>query len=78
MVKLKKGDHIVHQDEIWVISMLNGGNYLANLVWQRVDDGRLFERTEVFNHSKLKHMLVNLGYKVIPKEKASAIKVLYS
>lgn len=78
MVKLKKGDHLVHKDEIWVIITLNGGNYLGNLVWQREDDGRLFERTEVFNHSKLRHMIHNLDYKVVPKEKANTIKVLYS
>lgn len=78
MVKLKKGDHIVCKDEIWLIFDLNGGNYLANLVWQRESDGRLFERTEVFNHSKLRHMLYNLDYTVVPKEKANTIKVLYS
>lgn len=78
MVKLNRGDYIVGSDEIWVINFLNGGNYLGNLVWRRIDDGSLYERTEVFNHSKLKHMTVNLGYKIVSKEKANTIKVLYS
>lgn len=75
-MNIKKGDFIVRDDVIWVVKDYSSGILLLNRFWTNRED--LYKPTDIFSRSFLKHALLCDGYKYIPKEKASTIKVLYS
>lgn len=75
-MNIKKGDFIVRDDVIWVVKDYSSGILLLNRFWTSRED--IYKKTDTFSRSFLKHALLSDGYKYVPKEKASTIKVLYS
>lgn len=69
MDQLKTGSFIVHEDIVYEITGQGGANFmLVNLKTNKVD----------MKHRAFLRRWLRDGAKVIPKEKASTIKVLYS
>lgn len=78
MERPKKGDYLVSKQEAWEIMDVSSGIYLVILRMASNDNDIDVGSKATFSHSHIKHRLVSGHFFVVPKGKASTIKVLYS